>query len=395
MIPVNPGNLLPFYSEGYGSTDRRWQRHRQHGTDVVPYGLPCPKQRLVPFQVPFTGTAGGVLTFALVNPEDDTETVVLDTALLEVSIKADLSGFWVTWKADENLDVVPDCGFWYIVLEVDGYPQICSEVLDCRDMCGFDTVRLVIRDDSCLVESGNIQFALDAVLDTTGGETYVIQRFGVAWVTIATNDSVTVFETLASETRQFRIVVTTECGLIITKTYTVTWDDADGCGTIAMALDSTVNDESDILTVPPVYRLNFSHSTDKNDVLYQTGYEQYLYLPLPVWDVPAIDREIDSVVNGNGAVVRRFTRTVERRGFEVADIPDYLLGFLAKAGDHDTIIFEDAKLINSAQAVNFQVENLTFESPDRQGTALNIGRFYFDVEAEAFAGCQENFELAA
>ena len=396
MIPVNPGNLLPFYTEGYNSNDRRWQRHRQIGTDVVPYGLPCPRTRLLPFQLYFDSPLDGISAFALVNAEDDTETIILDPEgpLLEIAENSDQTAFWVTFKAQIDLDVIPDCGYWYIFLNLGTTGQFVSEVLDCRDMCGFEAVGLAIQTDSCAVEDPVIQFGLEAVIETGSGSTYVIQRkVGLAFETIATNSSVTVVDTLSNEDEDYRIQVTTACGLIITKTYTAAWSAADGCGTLALTLVTTSVNEAGILTSGPVWRLNFSNTTDKANVLYQDGYEQYLYLPMPVWDVPEIVRETDVRVNGNGEEIRRFTRTVERRGFEVADLPDYVLGWLTKSGDLDTIKMEDAKLVDALAQVEFAVENLTFESPGRQGVGLNIGRFYFDVEAEAFQGCQENFAL--
>jgi hypothetical protein len=392
MIPVNPGNLLPFYTEGYNSNDRRWQRHRQIGTDVFPYGLPCPRTRLLPFQLRVETGGLSVSAWALVNPEDDSETVVLDETLLEVD--NDGTYYWVTWRAGADLDVIPDCGYWYIFLNLGENGTFVSEVLDCRDMCGFETVALAIQADSCAVEDPSIQFVLQADINTGSGTTYVIQRkVGLSFETIATNQSATVVDTLANETEDYRIQATTVCGLIITKTYTVTWDSADGCGTLAIALTATSTNEAGILTSGPVWRLNFSNTKDKGTVLYQTGYEQYLYLPMPIWDVPEIVREVETTTNGNGEEIRRFTRTVERRGFEVADLPDYVLGWLTKAGDLDTIKMEDAKLVDALAQVEFAIENLTFESPGRQGVGLNIGRFYFDVEAEAFQGCQEDYVL--
>lgn len=393
MIPYNPGNLLPFYTEGYSSNDRRWHRHKQFGTDLVPYGLPVPRTRLMPFQVYFDGPFVSIPAFGLYNPYDDTEYIDLPTSLLGVAQKADLSGFWVTWLADTDLTTVPDCGHWYVFLNVENFPTLVSEVMDCRDICGFEQIGLTIAPDSCAVGDGTITFTLTPVVNAGDGTTYVIERFNGSWDVIATNTNVEITETLGSESRQYRIQATTACGLIITQTYTATWDSGDGCGTLNLGSPTTSTNEAGILTSGPVWRFNFGNSTDKASVLYQTGYEQYLYLPLPVWDIPNIERETEVAVNGNGEEIRRFTRTVEKRGFEVADVPDYVLGFLSKAGDLDTITFEDAKLVNSLQPVSVPVENLTFETPNRQGTALNVGRFYFDVEAETFQGCQENYVL--
>jgi len=393
MIPSNPGNILPFYSIGYSGNDLRWQRHRQFGTDLVPYGLPCPRSRLLPFQLSGLGSAPTPETFALFNPYDDSETVVLDPNLLQIN--NDGTRWWVTWFADDNLDVIPDCGFWYVYLNLgEAGGQFYSEVLECRDFCGFEVIGLEIEVDSCAIDGTDITFNLDAITQTGDGTTYTIQRKnGIAWDTVATDASYSATEVLADESHQYRIQATTPCGLIITQTYTITWDSADGCGTLDIGSATTSTNSAGILSTGPVWRLNFSNTTDKANVLYQIGYEQYLYLPIPIWDVPQIDRETEIAVNGNGEEIRRFTRTVERRGFEVADVPDFVLGWLTKAGDLDTIILEDAKLVTALIQVEISIENLTFETPNRQGTALNVGRFYFDVEAEAFQGCQEDFEL--
>lgn len=393
MIPANPGNLLPFYSIGYSGNDLRWQRHRQYGTDLVPYGLPCPRSRLIPFQLTGLGSAPVPQSFVLFSPEDDATAVTLDVDLL--TVENDGTRWWVTWYADQNLDVIPDCGYWYIFLNLgEAGGQFYSEVLELRDMCGFEVVGLEIEVDSCAIDGADITFNLDAIIEAGDGTTYTIQRKnGLAWDTVATNASYAATETTADESHQYRIQATTPCGLIITQTYTITWDSGDGCGTLDIGSATTSTNQAGILSTGAVWRFNFANTTDKANVLYQSDYEQYLYLPLLIWDVPEIERETDIKVNGNGEEIRRFTRTVERHGFEVPDIPDFVLGFLTKAGDLDTIVLEDAKLVSALVQVELTIENLTFESPSRQGTALNVGRFYFDVEAEAFQGCQENFEL--
>lgn len=393
MIPANPGNILPFFPIGYSGNDLRFQRHRQFGTDLVPYGLPCPRTRLMPFQLTGLGAAPTPASFVLFSPEDDSEAVTLDETLL--TVEADGTRWWVTWYADVDLDVVPDCGYWYVFLNLgEAGGQYYSEVLDCRDFCGFEVVGLEIEADSCAVDGGTISFSLLANVYAGSGATWNIQRkTGLEWVTVSSGSSHSVSETLSNESVQFRIQVTTPCDLIITQTYTITWDSADGCGTLDIGSATTSTNQAGILSTGPVWRLNFSNTTDKANVLYQNGYEQYIYLPMPIWDVPEIERETEIAVNGNGEEIRRFTRTVERRGFEVADIPDFFLGWLTKAGDLDTIVLEDAKLVDALAQVEIPIENLTFVSPERQGVALNIGRFYFDCESEAFQGCQENFEL--
>lgn len=346
----------------------------------------------MPFQLCVDATGISVSAFVLFNPEDDTEAITLDTATL--TVETDGTKTWVTWYADADLDVIPDCGYWYIFLNLgEEGGQHYSEVLDCRDMCGFEKVGLEIEADSCNTGGGNITFTLNPIIEAGDGTTFIIERNNGPWATIATNTNVSVTESLATESRLFRIQATTACGLIVTKEYTVTWDSGDGCETLAITPGSTSINEAGILSTGPVWRLNLSNTTDKAQVLYQTGYKQYFYLPLPIWDVPEIERETEVGVNGLGEEIRRYTRTVERRGFEVADIPDYVLGFLTKAGDLDTITLEDAKLVDSLQPVSMEITNLDFKTPNRQGPTLNVGRFYFEVDAETFQGCQEDYLL--
>lgn len=396
MIPANPGNLLPFYRVGYIATDRRWQRHRLPGQDVIPYGLPCPRSRLIPFQLPVEIGLLGITSFALINAEDDTETIVLDVTELEFEAESATNRHWITWKADTDLSIIPDCGYWYVFLNITSVGQFVSEVLYCTDFCGFESVGLSLADDSCGVDVGGISFTINANVVADNGASWEIQEdVAGEWTTIGTGASVALVRTLSSGGGDFRIVFTSNCGVTTTVTYEATWDvigsEESICASLTFDEVSNVTDESAILSTGPVWRLNFGNTTDKADVLYQTGYEQYLYLPTVIWDVPEIERQTEIRVNGLGQETRRFTRTVERRGFETPDLPDYVLGWLTKSGDLDTIKMEDAKLIDAAAQVEFSIENLTFESPNRQGTALNIGRFYFDVEAEAFQGCQENW----
>ena len=395
MIPFNPGNILPFFEATYSTDDERWQRHRQAGTDNVPYGLPCPRTRLLPFQLYITGAApANVTEWDLRSPVDDSSIANLDETQLTIEEKADSSGYWVTWYADEELTVIPECGFCYMRLEIDGR-NFYSEVMYADSVCGLESAKLQVTADSCAVDGSSFSFQLATDIAAQDGYTYTIQRkSGLLWVTIATNTTVSVVETSATETRQYRVVCTSPCGVITTTQYTATWTNSDPCGTFTLGTGTTSltyvtgGGPGSLLGSPAAWRMEFTNDTDKGNVLYQNGYTQHLYLPMPVWDVPEIQREIEVKVNGNGVETKRFTRTIERRGFEVADVPDYVIGFLTKAGDLDSIVYNDVKT-----DVQIPLENLTFESR-RQGPALNIGRFYFEAEAEAFADCQENYTLA-
>ena len=382
MIPVNPGNLLVFYDK------KRWQRHRQTGTDVLPYGMPCPNTRLMPWQIWFPDGILGTVYWALVNASDEGDVTVLDPDLLTVTAK-DGGGDWLTWDASVDLDVYMPCGYYYIQVYI-GETGYFSEVLYLKYYGALETAKIEISD--CAVDGTDISFTLTGTFSAANPDdaTAGIDRYNAGWSTLVNAATTSVVEVLASETRQYRFVVQTAYGNTITVTYTATWDAGapDPCATLVLTLDSIVVFNTDPANSPAQYRVEFSNTKDKYNVLWQDGYTQYMYIPEPVWDVPVVERTTETSVNGSGNETTRYSRTAERKRFEFADVPDWALGFLAKCGDLDTVAFSDIVVPDS-----FTMANVQFETR-RQGAALNIGALSFDAEIETFAGCLEDYTLA-
>lgn len=388
MIPSNPGNLLPFYLK------RRWQRHRLIGQDVYPFGLTATRHYLMPFQVYASGAAGTV-AWTLRSPTDDLTYHILDPDILTVSELDDASGYWVTWDASQPIlgatggpfyQDTPDCGFWYIELTLDGVTYY-SEVLYLTDICGEDDARLEIVPDSCSVDGSDLIFSLQGTVFSPAGYTYSLQKNTAGWSEISASELYEITLVEGNESAELRIQVVTACGATLTTTYDVTWTTGNACATLALSFVSFAVVNGLTVGNNPTWKVKFTNTTDKDNVLYQNGYTQWLYL-LPVWDTPEVERNTETEVNGNGEETRRFTRTVEKRKFEAADLPDYVLGFLTKCGDLDSVILEE---VETGDTVT--MDDLTFSSR-RQGATLNIGVFTFDAEIEAFSGCQEDFILA-
>lgn len=124
MIPVNPGNLLKF------NADSVWQRHNLPGTNRVPFGLKCPLDFGLPFQLYFPSGAG-VVTWKMVDPANTSTFIAMTTADLIVTPK-DPSGFWVTYPALAGLTTPVTCGFWEAWVTVDG-TVYKSEVMHFQD----------------------------------------------------------------------------------------------------------------------------------------------------------------------------------------------------------------------------------------------------------------------
>lgn len=387
MIHFNPGNILPFHAK------RRFQRHRQIGQDSIPFGLTATRHKLLPFQVYVPGAAPGSVPWTLRSAVDDLTYHILDTSLLSIDELGDASGYWVTWEAADPIfgtavdmspsQDIPACGFWYIELTIDG-DTYYSEVLYLTDICGEDDARLEVVPDSCSVDGFDLIFSLQASVFSPAGYVYSLQKYVAGWSEISAAELYEITLVEGNEEAQLRIQVETVCGATLTVTYDATWTSGDACNTLALTFVSSAVVNGLTVGGNPTWKLRMTNASDKGNVLYQFGYEQWLYL-LPVWDTPEVERNIETEVNGNGAITRTFTRTTEKKKFEAADLPDYALGFLSKYGDLSSVILEEVETGDT-----ITMTNATFSSR-RQGALLNIGVFTFDAETEAYSGCQEDF----
>jgi len=346
-------------------------------------------------QVYVSGAAPATVEWIIRSAVDDLTYHILDPNLLQISEMGDASGYWVTWDASETIygtdeettpyQDVPDCGFWYVEFYLDAVPYY-FDVLYLSDICGEDSAALEIVLDSCSVDGTDLIFSLQASVFSPAGYTYSLQKYVVGWSEISDQETYEITLVEGNEAAELRIQVVTACGATLTVTYDATWTSGDACATLALSLVSSAIVNGLTVGENPTWKLKATNTTDKGPVLYQTGYTQWLYL-LPVWAIPQVERNTEIEVNGDGNEVRRFTRTVERKRFEFADMPDYVLGFLSKIGDHDSVILEEVETGDS-----ITLSNATFESRV-QGPSLNIGVLTFDAEIEAFSGCQEDYIL--
>jgi hypothetical protein len=82
----------------------------------------------MPFQL-FRSIGATTVTWRLVNPIDPTGGVDLAMTAGDLTLTDKVGGgTWITWKGQADLTTVPDCGFWYVELDVDG-TKFYSEVL--------------------------------------------------------------------------------------------------------------------------------------------------------------------------------------------------------------------------------------------------------------------------
>ena len=387
MINFNPGNVLSF------RTNKRFQRHRLLGQDYLPFGLTCPQSRLLPFQLFLPVEETPEINFTLVNAADESETITQDVALLEIKEKNGGSGeygFWVTWKAGVNLTTIPACGFWYVKIGYDDQ-EVYSEVLHCKPDASFDRVGIVLVADSCVFAPGDpleITVAADDDLSAAPVSQTIEAYLNDDWQTIGPSGGVITLAEFPPNEIKVRRIVQTVSGQQLTIQYIISWSDAESpCDDIHIDLDPDFPATTSGGALPERWRLRMKNETDKGNVLYQTGYEQQLYIK-PVFDRSDVERNIDKKVSSKGNEISRYTRTVERLKFEAPDIPDYVAFFLSTLGDLSSVILEDA-----STGIGFELLNTEFTARPA-GPSLNIGEFSAERNYEVFSGCQPNYALA-
>lgn len=378
MEVKNPGLTLPFYSR------KEWQISRQIGQNRIPYGLPAPNTRLVPLQV-FSPTGSATsATWTLVDASNEANTLTMDSAQLQIKNRVG-GGWWVIWYSNENLSAVPPCGFWYPIIEVNGVEYV-GEVLHLKPDPTTDVVGLTMPNGGCSFDGGILSVEVEAN-DTLSAspQSQTIEFYSNSeWNEVGDTSGLIQFNDYPPNQIQVRRVVVTEGGSTITANYLITWDDAeDPCASISMQATSVFQGGG---SAKDRWRIRWQHTTDKETILYQTGFYQQLFVD-HVFDGPVIEREETIRENGYGREIARYSRTVERIVFEVKDLPDYALLPCSIIGDHSIVFLE-----NASQGYGFELKEVRFESR-RQGSRLHTGRFSAVRSALVFTGCQKNYDL--
>lgn len=126
MKQYNPGNLLKFNLQSI------FQRHKQPGQDRHPFGLKCPKARLLPMQI-FVESGATVATWKLVSPADTTGATIItmDPSDLTITQKSG-GGTWITWGGFSDITNAATCGYWEVWITADGTDYF-SEVIHLRE----------------------------------------------------------------------------------------------------------------------------------------------------------------------------------------------------------------------------------------------------------------------
>jgi hypothetical protein len=358
------------------------------GTDLTPFGLLGLNTRLIPFQITGeTGTAT-VNAFEVINATDETIVLTQSTSLLEVSDVAP-EGWFVTWKATVDLDEVPDCGFWYIRVQV-GSTSYYSDVLHLPDVNANDVVGFELGD--CNLTNGILELFLESADTLTG--TVVSESFSyfdpaqAQWYSQGGADCTIQFLSSANGTGvtiPVKREVTLSSGKTISRYGEITYtDDSSPCSDAVITLfDQEVIDPTERWLIKLVTYNDTAH------VLNQTGYQQYLYLPIPpIMDRPDVSVDEGSpITNGYGQEISQLALIQERGKFEVSHVPDYCLGPLTEiCYTADVMTVTDI-----LSGIAIALTDIRFEAR-AASPQWNVGIFTFK-RSEITIHCREDFEI--
>lgn len=380
MINQNPGCILACY------LTPTMQRHRLVGQNLTAFGLRAPNARLMPFQCKGeTGTAT-VTSFKLVNAVAQSNGVpieiTLNTTLLEVTQRTG-GGWWVTWKAQEDLNIIPDAGLWYPVVVVNSVSYY-FEVLHLREVNSSDVAGIQLI--SCALEDGAIQIELseDDTLSTTTTSESIEYYNGTDWIFAGSTDAGFLWNAAAGGPILIRRTVVLNGGRTLTASGEITYTDS-----LAPCEDLAVNIYSTGTIAPgEKWRLRFAPSMDHGTVLYQTGFEQWIYFnDPPVFLPPEITVEDDPVTDGFGQEVVNVATVKNDGRFEFGNIPDYATPALVMLG-----YLEDTAYLEEFQSgLSLPIERVRIAAR-RQDVQTNAITVTF-TESETVVRCEDNFTI--
>ena len=381
MIKVNAGCILPFY------TRTIWQRHRLVGQDIEPYGLKCPNARLMPFQVRgTTGTATSV-TWKLVNAVSEssgiTDEISLSNSVLEIS-DIDGGGWYVSYFSNNDISVVPDCGFYYIVLTVSGVPYY-SELLHLDGVSSEDAVSMSI--DSCTFVDGimTIIVSQDDTLSAAIANEAIYYYTNGSWEFAGTFDATIQWVPLDGTTiqlyRRVKLITGREITVYGQLTFT---DDANPCDDLAIEIFNQTS-----IGGTELWRVLFYSTLDKGEVLYQTGFRQWFYLKeKPVFGIPTFEIDEDTKKDGFGKEITVVSNITERLPFEFFPIADFAAqGIVECCYSSDEVYLEEV-----VSSFSYLLKNPRYAArPETVG--LSVGQITSELNTVTIS-CQDNKVLA-
>jgi hypothetical protein len=323
---INKGQVLPIYD----NLRDQW-RFR---SGIKDWGIPSDTINGIPWLL-YTSTGATDIEVFLVKVE--TEDVIQFSGLsnLEQYAENSGSGRWYGYDGGTFVDYIGEavpCGLWYYRFNLDGETYF-SEVMRFEKLGGYE--KAILNTPVC--DPGGFDFVgNDTLASNRTFQTIEGREFGVStWTTLGSATGSIGTVGAVGETKEFLIRrrIETEAGNRLSTIYYLRFEVDDPCnGWVWFEYD-----QSNEYKYPEFNTVQFWDDYDTDDVVYQFGWKQKIYLPITYPDFPEPIREEELRPGANAVEVVSSSNTKEAIRFETPRIPDFWVTLLSIIKDADNI----------------------------------------------------------
>lgn len=366
LTQINPGAILPFYSESVTS-----MAHTRHVTGHGDgWKILASNRRLIPFVFWRDAAPATVDNFQAVNLTTG-RVYDLSTSLVRRYKRADDSRTWYVYP-DEDISEVLPCGTYSIrvVLSGTGYISDAIEVIDIRGPevqrlnasgCALGVLEITATDDVIdSVDSEKFEWRLTSsggwsTLAASSGPPYVYE-FDLSAITLQAGHNV-----------QIRRTVRTANGNTLLGLWSLTWGNADPCGTYDLF---QIDDDSTYIE-PDIWIIELSDPGKWGAKIFPSFFTERIYLRAHL-NVPEIEREVETLTSNTGARILQTADTREIMVLQIEQIPDQLIYPLSGIPDYETVAIYAA-----SKAVSFSPYEFSLSRGEIEFTFdAAAGRYY-------------------
>jgi hypothetical protein len=137
------------------------------------------------------------------------------------------------------------------------------------------------------------------------------------------------------------------------------------------------------------YRFDFSHSSDIDGILYQTGYTQTFWLLNAVFDKPEIVEPTSTVTDGDSIEVLAFQSVQRRDVLRFPYLPDYWQGTLHRLKGHRNVSITK---MQTDETWSIGGKGIALVS-DVQDVCFSVGALSWIGSTQVITSCGENYPI--
>lgn len=137
------------------------------------------------------------------------------------------------------------------------------------------------------------------------------------------------------------------------------------------------------------YKIVFNHNTDIDNIIYQGGYSQTVWLLDAIFDTPEVVEAVENVTDGDAVEVLTFQSVQTRDVLRFPYFPDYWQNVFPRLRMMDNVLV--TKML-TAQVFTISGQGIAFSTED-QDVCFKKGVLSWIASTQVMGGCGENKTL--